>query len=176
MGTANGLGGHSIVLGDSDTGFKQEGDGILNVYANSAHVFRFISSLIESMKPLKVNGNCIATGEMQAGNGSARMSSDGNIYGSIWGNRWLLDYLVATFQPKGNFTPAGQAYTKAESDARYIQSMRLGSAISTTWWENGGDCPAGNILTGGDFNSDKSYVRYKPVQVLINGQWVTISG
>ncbi|WP_416336452.1 hypothetical protein [Citrobacter braakii] len=176
IGTANGLGGHSIVLGDSDTGFKQEGDGILNVYANSAHVFRFISSLIESMKPLKVNGNCIATGEMQAGNGSARMSSDGNIYGSIWGNRWLLDYLVATFQPKGNFTPAGQAYTKAESDARYIQSMRLGSAISTTWWENGGDCPAGNILTGGDFNSDKSYVRYKPVQVLINGQWVTISG
>ncbi|MGV2813538.1 gp53-like domain-containing protein [Enterobacter cancerogenus] len=25
----------------------------------------------------------------------------------------------STFQPKGNYTPAGQAYTKAESDARY---------------------------------------------------------
>jgi hypothetical protein len=58
----------------------------------------------------------------------------------------------------------------------FVQNMRLGSAISTTWWANGDDCPAGHVLTGGDFNSDKSYVRYKPVQVLINGQWVTISG
>lgn len=175
IGVANALGGNSIVLGDNDTGFKQEGDGILNVYANSALVMQFLSSLIESMKPLKVNGSCIATSEIQAGNGAVRLAVDGNVYGTTWGG-WLRDYLAATFQPKGNFTPAGQAYTKAESDARYIQSMRLGSAISTTWWENGGDCPAGNILTGGDFNSDKSYVRYKPVQVLINGQWVTISG
>ncbi|MGQ3662773.1 hypothetical protein [Citrobacter braakii] len=175
IGTANGLGGNSIVLGDSDTGFKQEGDGILNVYANSALVMRFIASLVECLKPFKVNGNCIATGEIQAGNGAVRLAADGNVYGTMWGG-WLRDYLVATFQPKGNFTPAGQAYTKAESDARYIQSMRLGSAISTTWWGNGGDCPAGHVLTGGDFNNDKSYVRYKPVQVLINGQWVTISG
>ena len=175
IGVANALGGNSIVLGDNDTGFKQEGDGILNVYANSALVMRFISSLIESLKPLKVNGNCIATGEIQAGNGAVRLAADGNVYGTMWGG-WLRDYLAATFQPKGNFTPAGQAYTKAESDARYIQSMRLGSAISTTWWGDGGDCPAGHVLTGGDFNNDKSYVRYKPVQVLINGQWVTISG
>ncbi|MDM2743200.1 hypothetical protein OGY15_00770, partial [Citrobacter sp. Cu231] len=175
IGVANVLGGNSIVLGDNDTGFKQEGDGILNVYANSALVMRFISSLIESLKPLKVNGNCIATGEIQAGNGAVRLAADGNVYGTMWGG-WLRDYLAATFQLKGNFTPAGQAYTKAESDARYIQSMRLGSAISTTWWGDGGDCPAGHVLTGGDFNNDKSYVRYKPVQVLINGQWVTISG
>ena len=175
IGTANGLGGNSIVLGDSDTGLKQEGDGILNVYANSALVMRFISSLVECLKPFKVNGNCIATGEIQAGNGAVRLAADGNVYGTMWGG-WLRDYLAATFQPKGNFTPAGQAYTKAESDARYMQSMRLGSAISTTWWANGGDCPAGHVLTGGDFNSDKSYVRYKPIQMFINGQWVTISG
>ncbi|WP_220755871.1 phage tail-collar fiber domain-containing protein [Citrobacter braakii] len=175
IGVANALGGNSIVLGDNDTGFKQEGDGILNVYANSVLVMRFISSIIESLKPLKVNGSCIATSEIQAGNGAVRLAVDGNVYGTTWGG-WLRDYLAATFQPKGNFTPAGQAYTKAESDARYIQSMRLGSAISTTWWANGGDCPAGHVLTGGDFNDDKSYVQYKPVQVLINGQWVTISG
>ncbi|EMD0451568.1 phage tail protein, partial [Enterobacter hormaechei] len=40
LGVVNGLGGNSIVLGDNDTGFKQNGDGILDVYANSAHVFR----------------------------------------------------------------------------------------------------------------------------------------
>ncbi|WP_275212988.1 phage tail protein [Citrobacter freundii] len=38
IGTTNALGGNSIVLGDNDTGFKQNGDGILDVYANSAHV------------------------------------------------------------------------------------------------------------------------------------------
>jgi phage-related tail fiber protein len=179
IGTANGLGGHSIVLGDSDTGFKQEGDGILNVYANSAHVFRFISSLIESMKPLKVNGNCIATGEMQAGNGSARLSSDGNIYGSAWGNRWLRDYLVATFQPKGSFTPAGQAYTKAESDARYVQNIRVSAPQERKFWDGAGwssndSAFATSIwMVGGSSNVGGLYVRY--VQKNINGTWINVT-
>ena len=38
IGTDNALGANSIVLGDNDTGFKQNGDGILDVYANSVHV------------------------------------------------------------------------------------------------------------------------------------------
>ena len=179
IGTANGLGGHSIVLGDSDTGFKQEGDGILNVYANSAHVFRFISSITESMKPLKVNGNCIATGEMQAGNGSARLSSDGNIYGSAWGNRWLRDYLVATFQPKGSFTPAGQAYTKAESDARYVQNIRVSAPQERKFWDGAGwssndSAFATSIwMVGGSSNVGALYVRY--VQKNINGTWINVT-
>ena len=179
IGTANALGGNSIVFGDNDTGFKQEGDGILNVYANSAHVFRFISSLIESMKPLKVNGNCIATGEMQAGNGSARMSSDGNIYGSIWGSRWLRDYLVATFQPKGNFTPAGQAYTKAESDARYVQNIRVSAPQERKFWDGAGwssndSAFATSIwMVGGSSNVGGLYVRY--VQKNINGTWINVT-
>lgn len=38
IGTDNGLGGNSIVLGDNDTGFKQDGDGVLGIYANNARV------------------------------------------------------------------------------------------------------------------------------------------
>ncbi|EGR9490060.1 phage tail protein, partial [Salmonella enterica subsp. enterica] len=38
IGTDNALGGNSIVLGDNDTGFKQDGDGILGIYANNARV------------------------------------------------------------------------------------------------------------------------------------------
>ncbi len=38
IGTDNALGGNSIVLGDNDTGFKQDGDGILSIYANNARV------------------------------------------------------------------------------------------------------------------------------------------
>ncbi|MDI0937367.1 phage tail protein, partial [Escherichia coli] len=41
VNTDNALGGNSIALGDNDTGIKQNGDGILDVYANGQHVFRF---------------------------------------------------------------------------------------------------------------------------------------
>ncbi|AKH08280.1 hypothetical protein [Salmonella enterica] len=40
IGTDNALGGNSIVLGDNDTGFKQNGDGILDTYANNQHTVR----------------------------------------------------------------------------------------------------------------------------------------
>ncbi|WP_446539674.1 phage tail fiber protein [Shigella sonnei] len=57
IGTSSALGGNSIVLGDNDTGFKQNGDGILDVYANSAHVFRFVNGTLQSLKPLSVTGD-----------------------------------------------------------------------------------------------------------------------
>lgn len=56
LGTANALGGNSIVLGDNDTGFKQNGDGLLDVYANSQHVFRFQNGTLQSNKPVNVAG------------------------------------------------------------------------------------------------------------------------
>ncbi|MDX7506464.1 hypothetical protein SJ593_26990, partial [Citrobacter freundii] len=110
-----------------------------------------------------------------------------NIYGSIWGDRWLRDYLVATFQPKGNFTPAGQAYTKAESDARYVQDTRLGSQVFVSASGNGGKAsltaPTGHMLTAildGDTSRwpmpdspDSAYAR--PIQKLVNGKWITVA-
>lgn len=41
------------------------------------------------------------------------------------------------FQPKGSYTPAGQAYTKSESDARYVQNTRRGPQQFMTPGENG---------------------------------------
>nr|WP_254621695.1 tail fiber protein [Salmonella sp. SG203] len=40
IGTDNALGGNSIVFGDNDTGIKQNGDGILDTFANSQHTVR----------------------------------------------------------------------------------------------------------------------------------------
>ena len=57
IGTTNALGGNSIVLGDNDTGFKQNGDGVLDVYANNAHVLRFTSGNVRSNKPVNVTGD-----------------------------------------------------------------------------------------------------------------------
>ncbi|HAU9490172.1 TPA: phage tail protein [Escherichia coli] len=56
IGTTNALGGSSLVLGDNDTGFKQNGDGLLDVYANSVHVLRFQSGSIQSNKAVNVTG------------------------------------------------------------------------------------------------------------------------
>ncbi|EHS5548615.1 tail fiber protein, partial [Escherichia coli] len=78
VGSTNALGGSSIVLGDNDTGFKQNGDGILDVYANSQRVFRF------------QNGVAIAFKNIQAGDGkkftlSSSNNSTKNATFNLWG-------------------------------------------------------------------------------------------
>ena len=50
VNTSNGLGGNSITFGDSDTGIKQNGDGLLDIYANSVQVFRFQNGDLYSYK------------------------------------------------------------------------------------------------------------------------------
>ena len=57
IGTSSALGGNSIVLGDNDTGFKQNGDGNLDVYANSVHVMSFVSGSIQSNKTINITGS-----------------------------------------------------------------------------------------------------------------------
>ncbi|HAY0495471.1 TPA: phage tail protein [Escherichia coli] len=56
IGVQNALGGNSIAFGDNDTGLKQNGDGLLDVYANSVHVLRFQSGSIQSNKAVNVTG------------------------------------------------------------------------------------------------------------------------
>ncbi|WP_350303017.1 hypothetical protein [Escherichia coli] len=36
--TDNALGENSIVLGDNDTGFRQDGDGIISLYSNGSRI------------------------------------------------------------------------------------------------------------------------------------------
>lgn len=59
----------------------------------------------------------------------------GNIRGSAWGNDWLSNYLARTFQPRGDYTPAGEAYTKAVSDGRFLRltgGTLSGQVVSTS--------------------------------------------
>ncbi|EKG6625610.1 prophage tail fiber N-terminal domain-containing protein [Salmonella enterica] len=57
IGTDNALGGNSIVFGDNDTGLKQNGDGILDIFANNQHTVRVAP------------GEMIVLGAIRAGNG-----------------------------------------------------------------------------------------------------------
>ncbi|MED8730390.1 phage tail protein [Escherichia marmotae] len=156
IGVQNALGGNSIALGDGDTGFKQNGDGVLDVYANGQHVFRFVNGTNESMKSLKTRGNCVATGEVQSGNGSARLATDGNVYGSAWGG-WLSSYL----QNKVG-----------------VQDVRLGSyqkmdSTGSNLAPSGFVCVGGYVYGDWDNSADGWYIR--PLQKLINGTWYNVT-
>lgn len=50
VNTTNGWGGNSIAIGDSDTGFRQVGDGLLEAWANNVKVVRFTSGEVYSEK------------------------------------------------------------------------------------------------------------------------------
>lgn len=72
IGTDNALGGNSIVLGDNDTGFKQDGDGILGIYANNALVGYIDNS------GLHMSVDVLSNGAIRAGNGKTLTLSSGN--------------------------------------------------------------------------------------------------
>ncbi len=56
IGVQNALGGNSIAFGDNDTGLKQNGDGLLDVYANGQNVFRFQNGELQSNRAVNVSG------------------------------------------------------------------------------------------------------------------------
>ncbi|EKP8450671.1 tail fiber protein [Escherichia coli] len=102
IGTSSVLGGNSIVLGDNDTGFKQNGDGNLDVYANNVHVMRFVSGSIQSNKTINITGRVNPT---DYGNFDSRYVRDIRLGGA------------ATYKPSNNGmtwthqVPSGCVYT-----------------------------------------------------------------
>ncbi|HHG6072192.1 hypothetical protein [Salmonella enterica] len=92
IGTDNALGGNSIVLGDNDTGFKQNGDGLLDIYANGVQVFRFQNDTLESKKSINVTGRLTPT---DYGNFDSRYVQDirlGSLqYGQVWNGPGFSD-------------------------------------------------------------------------------------
>lgn len=47
IGIESALGGNSIALGDGDTGFKQNGDGVLDAYSDSRQVMRIVPGSVQ---------------------------------------------------------------------------------------------------------------------------------
>ncbi|HFL4235738.1 TPA: phage tail protein [Escherichia coli] len=199
LGTDNALGGNSITLGDNDTGIKQNGDGILDVYANGQHVFRF------------QNGVAIALKNIQAGNAKkftlySANNSTKNATFNLWGNssRPVVAELgddsgwhfysqrntdgSITFAVNGQMTPSNYG----NFDARYqqrnggVQDVRYGSEM---FYNPGGNqiswtfrSPSGHGLSGinvqetGSNSADNiGGVYYRPLQKLINGTWYNVA-
>ncbi|MCK2808705.1 tail fiber protein, partial [Escherichia coli] len=155
VGTTNALGGSSIVLGDNDTGFKQNGDGILDVYANSQRVFRF------------QNGVAIAFKNIQAGDGKKfTLSSSNNSTKNVGFNLWgassrptvaeLGDDSGWHFYSQRNtdnsviFAVNGQIQPSnwGNFDSRYVKDVRLGTRVVQLMARGGRYEKAGHAITG----------------------------
>ncbi|HFF1910906.1 TPA: tail fiber protein [Escherichia coli] len=192
VGTTNALGGSSIVLGDNDTGFKQNGDGILDVYANSQRVFRF------------QNGMAIAFKNIRAGDGkkftlSSSNNSTKNVGFNLWGTSsrptvaelgddsgWHFYSQRNTdnsviFAVNGHIQPGNWS----NFDSRYVKDVRLGSQQYhgvNNWQTWNFQCPSGHVLSGinvqdtGSNSADNiAGVYYRPVQKYINGTWYNVA-
>ncbi|EJK9766306.1 phage tail protein, partial [Salmonella enterica] len=177
--TDNVLGGNSIVLGDNDTGIKWISDGVFGLYANGAQVgYIDPAGLHLNSEGLYVGG--------------ARMSSDGNIWGTRWNasGQWLWDAIVGQLNTRGTIdwingqlairdNNINARVTSDYVNQTFVRAVRLGpQAFSGALWRDyqlGG----GNVVTGfhtdGDWEMEGNddHVYYRPVQYLVNGTWVT---
>ncbi|MCW3408024.1 tail fiber protein [Escherichia coli] len=185
VGTTNALGGSSIVLGDNDTGFKQNGDGILDVYANSQRVFRF------------QNGVAIAFKNIQAGDSkkfslSSSNTSTKNVTFNLWGASTrpvvaeLGDEAGWHFYSQRNtdnsviFSVNGQIQPGnwGNFDSRYVKDVRLGTRVVQLMARGGRYEKAGHAITGlriiGEVDGDDEAI-FRPIQKYINGTWYNVA-
>ncbi|ECO3044126.1 shikimate transporter [Salmonella enterica subsp. enterica] len=205
IGTDNALGGNSIVLGDNDTGLKQNGDGILDIFANSQHTVRVAP------------GEMIVLGAIRAGNGkklsltstnNSALNAGFNLWGD-GGNRptvielgddqgWHLYSQRNTdgsiqFVVNGQVIPdnygnfdarylsSGNVYTKGESDNRYVQNIQRGAPVWPGKVDEYGpaEAPAGCFLTQARHDPTTAYgvtFVYRPLQMWVGNGWRTING
>ncbi|HHY6018079.1 TPA: hypothetical protein ACV5R5_003457, partial [Escherichia coli] len=185
LGTANALGGNSIVLGDNDTGFKQNGDGILDVYANSQRVFRFKNDAAFSLKKLLI-------GDSKTFSLSSSNTSTKNVTFNLWGASTrpvvaeLGDDSGWHFYSQRNtdnsviFSVNGQIQPSnwGNFDSRYVKDVRLGTRVVQTMQKGVMYEKSGHVITGlgiiGAVDGDDPAV-FRPIQKYINGTWYNVA-
>ncbi|WP_350398012.1 phage tail protein [Citrobacter portucalensis] len=75
VNTDNALGGNSIVIGDSDTGFKQESDGVIGIYSNYQKVCEITNALFTALVNFRIDGG-LTTKNIVALDGDIQFASE----------------------------------------------------------------------------------------------------
>ncbi|HDI8433093.1 TPA: phage tail protein [Escherichia coli] len=130
IGVQNALGGNSIAFGDNDTGIKQNGDGILDVYANGQHVFRFQNGALQSNRAVNVSGRVTPS---DYGNFDARYQQrNGGVQDIRLGSQRVDGHYDDDFTvPSGYVVVGGDV---APSSALKLYSRPLQKLINGTWY------------------------------------------
>ncbi|HFW1654306.1 TPA: hypothetical protein ACIVHZ_003080 [Salmonella enterica subsp. enterica serovar Thompson] len=191
IGTDNGLGGNSIVLGDNDTGFKQDGDGVLGIYANNARVGYIDNSGLHMSVDIFTNGG-IRAGDGKrlslTSNNNSTMTATFNLWGGadrptvieLDDDQGWQFYSQRNTDGSISFRVNGQMEPNSYSnfDSRYVQDIRLGSLQYGQVWNGPGfSDTSGYVITGIiNGNSDELIdgAHRRPIQKLIGNQWYNV--
>ncbi|QQI37174.1 phage tail protein [Salmonella enterica] len=204
IGTDNALGGNSIVFGDNDTGIKQNGDGILDTFANSQHTVRVApgemqvlgairagnakrmtmtssnNSVLNAQFHLWGDGNRPTVIELNDDQGwhlYSQRNTDGSIQFVV--NGQVIPDNYGNFDAR--YLTSGSVYTKGESDNRYVQNIQRGAPVWPGKVDEYGpaEAPAGCFLTQARHDPTTAYgvtFAYRPLQMWVGNGWRTING
>ncbi|ECW5958861.1 phage tail protein [Salmonella enterica subsp. enterica serovar Derby] len=76
-----------INIGDSDSGFIGSADGVLDIYCNGAKVGYINGNGLHMLTDIHFD--------------NARMTNNGDIFGSVWGNNWLSIWIANQLNTRG---------------------------------------------------------------------------
>ncbi|EHK4823039.1 prophage tail fiber N-terminal domain-containing protein [Salmonella enterica subsp. enterica serovar Abony] len=76
-----------INIGDSDSGFIGSADGVLDIYCNGAKVGYINGNGLHMLTDIHFD--------------NARMTTNGDIFGSVWGNTWLSIWITNQLNTRG---------------------------------------------------------------------------
>ncbi|EAY0395585.1 shikimate transporter [Salmonella enterica] len=204
IGTDNALGGNSIALGDNDTGFKQNGDGILDTYANNQHTVRVTPGEMQVLGTIRAgntkrlsltssNGSTLNAGFNLWGDANrptvieldddqgwqffSQRNNDGSVQLEVNGRIIPANY--SNFDAR--YSTSGNVYTKGEADNRYVQNIQRGAPVWPGKIDEYGpaEAPAGCFLTQARHDPTTAYgvtFAYRPLQMWVGNGWRTING
>ena len=130
IGVQNALGGNSIAFGDNDTGLKQNGDGLLDVYANGQHVFRFQNGALQSNRAVNVSGRVTPS---DYGNFDARYQQrNGGVQDIRLGSQRVDGHYDDDFTVPSGYVVVGGVV--APSSALKLYSRPIQKLINGTWY------------------------------------------
>jgi hypothetical protein len=134
----------------------------ISYYDNSNYYILFTDSLTGSyntLRPLRVSrdNNIYVAGQVQAGNGNGILGTDGNIFGSVYGNDWITNWVNGRALAYANDRVANLSY-------RYV-SQGTTSSSSSGYYSTPGGAMLKSIATGGGTSVMFKYIQvYDPVR------------
>ncbi|MCV0587776.1 prophage tail fiber N-terminal domain-containing protein [Escherichia coli] len=200
--TDNALGENSIVLGDNDTGFRQDGDGIISFYSNGSRIGHIDELGLHIYKNIESNGSNFRL----KGNYRHHITfanEDGSIRMFLWkdkdgdgvhinnGSSGGGDFV---FKTDGGFALGSGAQVASNGDIygsvwennwlstwlhnHVVRDIRLGSIeYKNVWRDSGFGDASGYVLTAAiNSNADDivDTVARRPIQKLIGGIWYNV--
>ncbi len=200
--TDNALGENSIVLGDNDTGFRQDGDGIISFYSNGSRIGHIDGLGLHLYKDIESNGSNFRL-KSNYRHHITFANEDGSIRMFLWkdnggdgvhinnGSDGGGDFI---FKRDGGFALGSGAQVASSGDIygsvwennwlstwlhnHVVRDIRLGSIEHKNVWRDYGFGDASGYVLTAAINSNADdivdTVARRPIQKLIGGIWYNV--